>query len=234
MKNFDYEKLLVPKNAFLLAIVIILLLVFGRMTNEWAFPDTAWILEKGEKIGIDSKKSAEQKFIATENNLTRIDMLLGNSDIGDGGTLNLQIMDESCQKEIRQSQIKTSKIDSDKEFKFSFSKIKDSEGKTLCLKLSFLSIKEKDAQLFAVNNILPENISLIADQKEYPGKSLSMRPAYQKDNWGQNIWRLTEEISQYKPWFLKNIFLLLIALFSIIFSIGTVILLILFPTEEKK
>jgi hypothetical protein len=234
MDKFIFEKIITAKNIFFLLTAIILFLTFGRMAKEWAFPNTAWKLEKGEKIGIDSKKSAEQKFSSGENNLARIDMLLGNSDIGDGGTLNLKIMDESCQKEIRQSRIKTSKIDSDKEFKFTFSKIKDSKGKIFCLKISFLSAKGKDAQLFTIDNTLVENISLTVDQKEYLEKSLSMRPAYQKDKWGQNIWRLTEEISQYKPWFLKNIYLLLIAISSIILSIATITILILLSKKKTK
>jgi hypothetical protein len=234
MDKFNFEKFITLKNVFVLATILVLFLVFGRMAKEWAFPDTTWILEKGDKIGIDDKKSAEQKFVASENNLARIDMLLGNSDIGKNGTLNLKIMDESCQKEIRQSRIKTSKIDSDKEFKFTFPKIKDSQGKTLCLKLSFFSSKGKDAQLFIVDNTRPENISLLVDKKEYPGKSLSMRPAYQKDTWRGNIWRLIEEISQYKPSFLKNISLLLIFTFSIILSIATIAIAIFLLDNEKK
>jgi len=56
---------------------------------------------------------------------------------------------------------------------------------------------------------------------------LSMRPAYENDNWKQDISELSQRISQYKPWFLKHFYLDAIAILFIVLSVGLVTILIL-------
>jgi hypothetical protein len=63
-------------------------------------------------------------------------------------------------------------------------------------------------------------------QKNDPSM-LSMRPAYENDNWKQDISELSQRISQYKPWFLKHFYLDAIAILFIVLSVGLVTILIL-------
>ncbi len=208
-----------------------LILIFGSLIKNFSFPDQNWSLEKGEKIGISSEKNKEviQKFVASKNNLSRIDILFGNSKIEKGGTLKLELFDKSCEKLLREDKIRTTKINSENFFTFTFPKIQKTANEILCIKLSFYdwnSDKKRNAQIFARDNIIPENVFFSINQEALKGKSLSMRPAYQEDSWKENIWKLGERISQYKPWFLKNAIILSVLILAIIFSVLLVVIII--------
>lgn len=220
------------KYVFLGLFVLVLVLVFGRFFRNWSFPDATWTLEKGEKMSISEEKEKEaiQKFTSAQNNLSRIDILFGSSKIGKGGTLDLEIFDKNCDTKMRESRIRTKEIDSDKFFTFSFAKIPDSKDQIFCLKLSF-SDWEKDktrsAQVFTQENTTPSNIYFAIGEEVFEGRTVSMRPAYQESSFIGNIQTSIDRISQYKPPFLKDTYLLLITLSFVIISIITVLILIL-------
>lgn len=224
-------KYAISRKALLGLLVIGLVLIFGSLIKNFSFPDQNWNLKKGEKIGISSEKNEEviQKFIASKDNLSRVDIFLGNSKIEKGGTLQLELFDGSCEKLLRKDTIRTTKINSENFFTFTFPKVQKTANETLCIKLSFYdwnNDKNRSAQIFARDNIMPENVFFSINQEIMKGKSLSMRPAYQENSWRENIWKLGERISQYKPWFLKNAIILSVLAFAIIFSILLVIIII--------
>ncbi|HBO16841.1 MAG TPA: hypothetical protein DD451_02470 [Candidatus Moranbacteria bacterium] len=226
-----FFKYAISRKTLLGIFTIGLVLIFGSLIKNFSFPDQNWNLEKGKKIGISSEKNEEviQKFIASKDNLSRIDIFLGNSKIERGGTLQLELFNKSCEKLLRKDKIRTTRIKSENFFTFTFPKIQKTANEILCIKLSFYdwnSDKNRSAQVFVRDNILPENVFFSINQEIIKGKSLSMRPAYQENSWRENIWKLSERISQYKPWFLKNMIILSVLVIAIISSILLVVIII--------
>lgn len=209
-----------PKNILLLLLAIILIVVFGNFANQLSFPDTNWPLDKGEKVKIKTGSSVIQKFTADRDNLARINILFGNSNLDQGATLDLKVYDETCSKLVRESSYFVSGIGSDNTEDFQFSKIPDSHDKTFCLNLSFVpKVASKSTAIFVINNNMGQNKSLTIEGQNFPGQSLSMRPGYKNSNpWG-DLTQLNQRMSQYKPWFLKHYFLAAIAISFVVFSL---------------
>lgn len=222
------SKYLTEKRIYFLIILFLLFLISFRLINSWAFPDTAWQLQKGNKTTIGKDELIIQKFQAPRNNLTRIDVFFGSTNIKPGGKIFVQIFDENCNEMLREKSLKVSTLDSDKTYDFYFNKIKDSKDKIYCLKIGFdpLSVKKK-ANIFLLDNPPSQSKFFSLNGQEIPNQSVAMRPAYQNDSWLGNIAELNQRISQYKPWFLKNIFLYIITFGFIILSVVLVLILIL-------
>jgi hypothetical protein len=221
-------KYLSAKNIFLLLLAIILIVIFNQFMSALYFPDTNWPLDKGDKIKIRSKSDIVQKFTSDRDDLSRISILFGSSNLDKGATLDLKVYDENCSELIRESSFFASGIGSDNTQDFAFSKIPNSKGKTFCLNLFFKPVvASKTTTLFIIDNSLDQNKSLSIDGQDYPNKSLSMRPAYKNNTpWG-DFSELNQRMSQYKPWFLKHYYLAAIGISSIILSLILIVTLIL-------
>lgn len=217
------------KSACLLITLALFLLLFFRFALALSFPDTSWEIRKDDKIKIGVYFPVIQKFEAGKNNLSRINILFGKSD-AISGKFSLEVYDENCSRLLREKSVPFQTLSSDSTYDFAFSKIKDSKNKTYCLKLFFTPKNEKmkNPYVFIVDNSRPENKSLFdsGEKQEYPGKSLSFRPAYKNDSWWQDFKELDQRISQYKPWFLKQYYLAILFVLAIILSIGLVVILI--------
>lgn len=224
-----------PKNSTKIILLLLLffsfIFVFWALANNLAFPDTDWVLAKGEKIPLDGKDRLLQKFVASRDNLKRVELFFGKANLRPGGKITLQVLDENCSGVLRESSLNPSSVDADNSYIFSFSKIPDSKNQIFCLKPNFLPEKgvKKSPSLFINENPPAQNISLTstATNEEWTNRSLAMRPGYQNDNWFQNIEELNQRISQYKPWFLKHYYLYFITFSFILLSILLATLLIL-------
>lgn len=220
------------KIIFLLFLFGLLSLIFFNFFKIFSFPDQNWIIEKENKISLDSGRPIIQKFKAARNNLSKIELLFSQSDKKKiGGKIKIQIAEETCSDILREDFVKVSSISSENTYNFLFSKIHDSKDKTFCLLLNFVPGEEskKTPQVFITDKMVSKNqISLITSSgEELKNQSLAMRPAYKNDNVWQDITELNKRISQYKPWFLKHYYLGFIAFSFIILSIALVVILIL-------
>jgi len=216
------------KNIFLFAIAFLVFIILLKFLSDWSFPDTSWPLEKGEKVKMETSQPLVQKFTASRDGLERIKVLFANSSLGDGGILEMKIYDETCSQLLRESSLKVTSLDSGNIIDFTFSRIPNSKDKSFCLNLAYKPQKgAKSANIFLLNNPSPQSQFLSLNGQERPGQSIAMRPAYQNSSLWQNIVELDRRMSQYKPWFLKSYYLLIIAFLFIFFSILSVILLIL-------
>lgn len=222
-------KYIYSKNIFLFIILIALVLITVRLINLWSFPDTDWILKKGEKTALESNYPLLQKFTAVKNNLSKIEILFSSSDIKPGGAILMKVLDENCSQVLRKQEMRTANLEAENTYAFRFSKIPDSEGKNYCLALSFspFSPNGKKAKVF-LNDNPPSGSRLTnsATGKEFPGKSLAIRPGYQKNTVWENARELNQRISQYKPWFLKHYFLYAIVSLFVLLSLLLVAVLI--------
>lgn len=223
MKNFSYKYL------FLIIALLAVFFVFFRFYQQWSFPDTAWQLAKGEKTDIESKKPLQQKFIASRDNLSRIDIFLSSSSIKPGGTLKMAILDEACANILRTETWKVKDLDSEDSYSFRFAKIPESKNKTYCFSLVYTPLLEngKKAKIFLNENPPAGSELILTTQEIIDSRSLAIRPAYQNDNLAGNIRELNQRISQYKPWFLKSIFLNIIVFSFLLLSFALVTILIL-------
>ena len=214
------------KNIFLLLVVLFLGIIFWNFGKAWSFPDTSWPLAKGEKEKI--RTEVVQKFTASRNGLARIEILFGNSDVSPGGRFTFKLLEEDCQKSVRETDLDITSLNSDNTTDFIFSKINDSKDKTYCLAISYAQKKGgKKAEIFIADNTLPEKKYFSVNGEEMAGKSLPMRPAYKNANLFQDIEELNQRISQYKPWFLKHYYLYVIVFGFLILSIALVAILII-------
>ncbi|GBE16715.1 hypothetical protein BMS3Abin15_00537 [bacterium BMS3Abin15] len=231
------RKKLIPyseKNVFLAILIIALSFVFYYLAVTWDFPDSQWVIDKGnnEKIELEPGEKVTQKFTASRNNLSRIEILFAKANLSPGGKIIMEVNDENCSEKIRQAALNVVRLSSDSTYSFNFPKIKDSAGKTYCLVLYFEETKgktKKDPRIFIHPNPPAANAGLYNQTlgEEYENQSLAMRPAYQNDSWRENLQELNQRISQYKPWFLKAGYLGVIAFSFIILSILLIVILIL-------
>ena len=216
------------KNKIILSIIFcgLLILIFFRLEKTLSFPDQNWTLEKGEKIKISFE--VVQKFETTRDGLTRVKILFGSSDTKPGGTFNFKLYEENCQNIIRETNLDIVSLDSGNTVDFVFPKINDSKNKIFCLKLNYTQ-KEggKKAQIFVINNTMPEKKYLSINGEEKTGQAISMRPAYKNKYFWQDLSELNQRMSQYKPWFLKHYYLWFISLGFVILSISLIVFLII-------
>ncbi len=223
MKNFSH------KHLFLIILLLAVFFVFFRLVKLWSFPDTNWKLAKGEKIDLEVAKSLNQKFIASRDNLSRIDILFSGSGIKPGGIIDLQLSDETCRQVLRKDSLKVSSLDAENSYPFRFAKIAAAENKIFCLSLTYAPRLEngKKAKIFLLENSPAGSELFSVAGEKLANQALAIRPAYQNENLWGNIREMNQRISQYKPWFLKSTFLNFIVFSFLIFSFALVTLLIL-------
>jgi len=220
------------KIIFLSLATIFFFLVFLSLDGRWSFPDTQWDLSgNGEKIEVKPEHPIRQKFEADRNNLSRIRILFGRSYNKDGGGISLKLADESCQNVLREESFKRSAIQSEGYYDFKFAKINDSKDQKFCLLVGFKPQNEKYKKLsmFLATGTFSENqmIDIGQDESsETKNGALAMRPAYQGNSLLGNISELNQRISQYKPWFLKNVYLHVVSFLFLLLTFFFVVLII--------
>ncbi len=221
------------QKIFVGAIVVFSALVLTSLGRQWGFPDTRFPLEKGEKVKLDGA-GVTQTFVASQNGLSGVNILFGGSQIKNGGTLRLTLFDADCQRKIAGTETFVTSLGADDAVRFPFAPISDSQGKTFCLTAQFTPKEgSKKAAVFIVPNALPEEaISLSLNGTLRPNESLSFRPVYRNKTLGADLVELDQRISQYKPRFLKGIFLASIAILSVGLTFGFLIFAVIFPSKK--
>jgi hypothetical protein len=230
MKGVYFKKY--AKFVLLILALVFLALAGIKFLRGFSFPDVNWSLSRKNKIKIESGTFVSQVFTASRNNLTKVRILFGKSNLKDGGEIKLAIKDESCNSVLRKTTFQRGEMQPDGYYDFIFPPLKDSGGKTYCLEVYFNSkkINYKSFYVFISNHGSPGGGYLVNSRigERNENQSLSMRPAYRNDNRWQDIIELDQRISQYKPWFLKHVYLYIIAflcVFLIFFIVIAVILM---------
>jgi hypothetical protein len=224
------------KNFLLTLLGISVLLIFFRFSTLIAFPD-AHTLERDKIQKIYPGETFSQQFIANRDNLETIQLLLKGPGLKKTDTINLRIADETCADTLREGILETAFLNSDNLYLFSFPRIADSAEKKYCLLLTFQekNHSSKYLQFFTTDKGDASPLLMNADTDDpMNGQSLSLRTVYRNDSLWQDLGELNDRISQYKPWFLKDIFIGTIAILFVVLSIALITLLITVKTEEKK
>ena len=210
------SKKLLGKIGFLF-LGVLLLAIFFRFASLLYFPDSAIILQKGALQELTVEKPLTQKFTAQRAGLSQVEILLRTPGIKfeNGDKVKAELSDENCEIILRSGALEKSFLNSPNLYLFSFPRLSDSAGKNFCLKLTFLPQKKtaKNIQIFTMG--------------EAENQPLAIRMVYKNSYLWQDLRELNQRISQYHPWFLKNVFLSLIIFGFVIISVLTVTLLIL-------
>jgi len=113
--------------------------------------------------------------------------------------------------------------------KFKFKTIRDSKNKTYCLKFTYIPFgKEQDKKAY-ISSYSAEGYSYINTGKsieEQKNRTLKLKPAYENDSTWQNFSELSDRMSQYKPDYLKGIYLKTLFTLSFIIIILLVVVII--------
>ncbi len=205
-----------------------LLVIFYFFLANLAFPESDYNFETGGSAKLYPGLPAFQTFTAKDDNLSQIKIALKNSSIKTGEGIVFELADENCANVLATDEIKNYSVVGTF-YRFNFAKIKDSRDKKYCLRATFFSNRKGDYPEISISKSETFKDSVFTNKgknKTYQGRTLIFRPAYKNKNILQNLQELNQRMSQYKPWFLKNVYLSAIILLIIILSIVLVLLLL--------
>ncbi len=220
------------KHLSYLALALILLFIGVSFLHTFAFPDPAWKLDKGERVTVSPGEVLSQTFISSQNGLRRIEILFGKFTLEADDRLAVELRDSSCSSLIAQETLSGRSYDSEHTHSFIFDRISDSKDKAYCLTFTFATdrpvAKGKSPRLF-IDKAAPGSPYAFLNQgggKEVGAGPIAIRPGYTHDSFSDNAKEFFERISQYKPLFLKNWFLIAFALGGLALTFLAIMLLI--------
>lgn len=209
---------------FLSALAVVFYYFFANL----AFPESDYNFEIDGSAKLYPGLPVFQTFTAKENNLSQIKITLKNSSIKTGDKIIFELADENCANVLATDEISRF-TPVGMFYRFNFGKIEDSQDKKYCLHAAFFSNQKGDYPEISTSKdeiFKDSSFTNTGKNKTYPDRTLVFRPAYENESTWQNLQELNQRMSQYKPWFLKNIYLSTIALLTIILSITLVFILI--------
>lgn len=222
-----------PVNIFLLSLLgIILLALSYQFSREWVLRDSSLTLTKGEPITLLPGESITQRFLAQSGSLKQIEFLVRNPEPKEGDRVTVTLADADCQTTLRESSLEHGYYQSDNIFVARFDEPQEmSPHESYCIKL-FFDPKQAVSKMLRFFTLETKSDTLIELRHQNiikENRALALRPAYTEQSLTKNLETLIDRISQYKPWFLKEGYLLVIAAIFLVATILGTILIILLP-----
>ncbi len=225
--------------SFLLLILIILMLSFSFL-RILAFPDATWSLDKGERVNLSPKATLFQTFTAHHDNLRQIEILFGKFTLEKSDVLILELVQGECtglsieSLVLATEDLSSRSFDSEHPYTFVFDPIRDSENQRYCFMATFgtdrVIDKNKAPRFFT--DLSKEEVPYTLSSERDPGTDpIAIRPGYTNNSILTTFQELIDRISQYKPAFLKDGWLLFFASSGLIF---TFLIAVLLMREEEK
>lgn len=218
-----------PKQLLLSALGIFVVLIFARFVNVMSFPDSSTVLDKGEPVKIFSNQSLTQTFVAKRDGLSKIEFLLRTPGPSKGDRVQVTLADETCATSLRNTTLEASFLNSDNLYEATFAPTPDSRDQKYCAVITYqkASTPSKSLRFFTTTGTNEAMTFTLPTGEATKNQSLSMRLVYNNASVWQDLRELTERISQYKPFFLKDAFIAAIGITSVLLSTGLIIVLIL-------
>lgn len=200
-----------------------------------AFPDPTWSLSKGERVNLPPHASLTQTFTANRTNLRRVEILFGKFTLQEEDWLTLELRDGACSTLLAQTKFARRSFDSEHTYAFVFDRIPDSRDQTYCLTILFTSDrsveKTKAPRLFTDLSAQAPPYAITEKDSVTPGNSpIAIRPGYVNASFVATLDELVDRISQYKPAFLKDGILIVLA----IFGLGLTFMVPILLAHEKR
>lgn len=192
-------------------------------TTKLSFRDSSIVLTKGEPVKILPGETITQTFIPQSHELSKLEFLVRNPEPKSGDLVTVTLADANCQTPLRESVLEPTYLDTDNLFVATFDPLPVSSDQPLCAILRFDQEKyeSKFLRFFTEEYQSASLRELAINGVVQDGQSLSMRPVYHHATLVQDLSTLGQRISQYKPWFLKDIFL---GIVTTLFLFGTIVI----------
>jgi hypothetical protein len=215
---------------FTLLIALIAISIGSAFLHTLAFPDPVWPLEKGERIALLPGTSVTQSFTSSRDYLRQVEILFGKFTLQDDDRLTVELRDSQCIAVLAQTKLAYQSFDSEHTYAFVFDPLQHSHNETYCLALTFESDrtieKTKAPRLFT--DLAAQASPFTLTEKGMPIANtapIAIRPGYQNSSLFTTLGELTDRISQYKPIFLKDGFLVTFAILGLVLTFLALIVL---------
>lgn len=233
---FSLKKLRSARTWLITIFVLGLIWIFGSFFMDLSFPDSSYnFLGATNKVKLDSGKPVTQHFVAKENNLNQIKVILQNAEIQQGEKINFELMDADCENTLAISTHRSYHSSPFIYYRFRFAEITTSAGQTYCLRITYYSPLDRGSERPYLGASEGEPFTgwsyfNEATNRVYENRTLQMRPSYGSGSFLGDLQQLNNRLSQYKPEFLKGASLTLLFL---AFLIGTISLVWLFIFKKE-
>ena len=208
--KLDWKKL---KNEQLWLILLFLgglFLILFSFYNTLSFPDTSYnFLGTSGKAKLDPGKPITQVFLAKENNLDQIKIIVGNFDLMLREKIVFELADPGCETVLASQSANFLTPSPHIYYRFNFPAIPDSAGQTYCFRVTYFSPVDRgsDRPYLAISEgeqFRGQSYYNEGNGRIYENRTLQMRPAYTAGSFFGDLDRLSDRISQYKPASLKG------------------------------
>lgn len=216
---------------FLILTLLITLSLGTTFFHGLGFPDSAWPLDKGERVTLSAGATLTQTFTSSRDHLRQIEILFGKFTLQGDDQLTLELRDSTCSTTLAETTLADRSFDSEHTYTFVFDPLEHSKDQTYCLALLFDSQrtieKSKAPRLFTDQRAQAPSYILAEKDVITPGIfPLAIRPGYSNSSLINTLNELIDRISQYKPAFLKDGVVTAFAVFGLVFTFLVLLLLV--------
>ncbi|HBP01255.1 MAG: hypothetical protein UY41_C0042G0004 [Candidatus Moranbacteria bacterium GW2011_GWE1_49_15] len=198
---------------------------------ERAYPTMGSSYPKTKPAQLFVGKPVTQKFVASRNNLTQINIAFEDFPTFQKDEIVLTLRDENCQPIHSHTFGRVSFWHDTIYTRFNFPPIPDSKEKTYCLQAELRTDEPRKKDLPKIMTFRSENDSFFNSGekggKDFNRQSLLFKSAYSEGGAWSNMNSLVERMSQHKPSFFKGVSLEIIIILSFLFIIFLVTLFVL-------
>ncbi len=224
------------RTALVLILTLFVIGIFFRFTSLIHFPDSQTILEKGDTQKLLVTQSLKQTFLPNRAGLSGIEFLMRTPGPNTDDVVEITIADDTCSQPLRNSMLQPSFLNSNNLYAAYFPPIEDSQDKRYCAVISYQAAESDTRYLrfFTIENTDSATSLSLPKGNVAKNQSLSLRLVYNNDSFWGDLKELNQRMSQYKPWFLKGLFITVIGGLFLVLSIGLLIALIFMPESTKE
>lgn len=219
MPVFQYKKeSIVLVSIFAIGVALICTILFSHLS----FPDSSTTFSgKNGRAELTPGKAITQTFVAKQDNLNQLNIIINRGDLGIREKVHITLKDATCTTTLASEVLSWWTPDPFIYHHFSFEAIRNSSGQEYCLSIVYESTEKRADRPSLATNESPQfaasSYTNTGKGRTYEGRSLIFRPAYTTGSFAGDFSQLIHRLSQYKPLFLKDVFLIgILALFLIL------------------
>ena len=199
------------KNQTLIPITLFVIGIFGILfyfLNNLSFSDSTVTFSQKKIKSLEKDSFIIQEFNSNRDGLSQINLNLERVNQAPSDNILIKLLTEDCGSEIAAERISARTLDTSTFYKFKFNRLLNSKDKRLCLKITSEASQLNDPTFSvviseSVNDIYLKNL----EQKK---GMVIMRPSFNNESLSQDLIELDQRLSQYKPWFYKKFYWLII------------------------
>lgn len=198
--------------------ILFTVFLFGIVGIFWTFLASFGLGESGynflgktKKVTLSPGAPITQTFTAHENNLSQVRFVMSNVELQKNDFLEFRLLNKTCDSTIAMKRFRTKPNEQGAYSVFTFPTITDSKDQDYCFSVTYFSDENRKGEkpyLSAIDEPDPVFVDRTMTDtnkgKIYPSQSLFLRPAYTTGSLTEDLSRLVERLSQYKPTFLKD------------------------------